>query len=311
MAIKKYKYNDKTQLTEHFNIQEFKCKCGKNHDILIDDELVKILEIIRTKLGAKSCNIYSGYRCSEHDKKVGGSGSSNRSHGGWAVDCYFLDQNGKRIPSSKVAILLEDLGHKFGIGYRCGKSADSSGNIHIDVKNRKWFGDESKNNNQSISSFKAPSDGKTGHKNYLDYIHKPTKMYVNASVLNVRNAPNTNAKVVDGIKYGSSINVYYIENGWAKIGVAKWVSTKYIQDTKPAEKSAVSAENSAVSAKNAQQNENTVQNEIPKVEESPTIDKNIINEDELDYEDRKDANNPLFYLIDLLIEFIKKIFKKG
>lgn len=310
MALKTYKYNDKTKLSEHFNVQNFKCKCGKNHDILIDDRLPQLIENVMVEIGATVAIIYSAYRCINHDKAVGGSGSSNRSHGGWAVDVRFKDKNGKLIPSSKVAIALEDMGHKYGIGYRCGKSADSSGNIHIDVKNRKWYGDESKNFSQSISSFKAPSDGKTGHKHYLDYIYKPTTKYVNASILNVRNEPNTSAKIVDGIKYGSSINVYYIDGEWAKIGVAKWVSAKYIQDTAPAEKSAVSAENNAVKEEKAPKNENTVQNEVEKVEESPVIDKNSANEKELDYEDRKDANNPLFYLIDLLIELIKKIFKK-
>ena len=325
MALKTYKYNGKTKLTEHFGVWEFRCKCGKNHDILIDDQLPILLEKLRAKLNASSGNIYSGYRCVTHDKKVGGSGSSNRSHGGYAVDIYFKDKNGKRIPSSVVAIALEDLGHKYGIGYRCGKSADSSGNIHIDVKNRKWYGDESKNFNQSISSFKAPSDNKTGHKNYLDYIHKPTKMYVNASILNVRNEPNTSAKVVDGIKYGSSINVYYIVNEWAKIGVAKWVSTKYIQDTAPAKEATDT--NVATKEECAQKKENTVQNDVSKVEESPIVDKNNevangkdinvstkeetdTNVGDYDYEDLKDSNNPLFYLIDLLIEFIKKIFKK-
>lgn len=303
MAVKTYKYNDKTQLTEHFRVSEWKCKCGKNHEIKIDDKLPKLLEELRTKLNASAGNIYSGYRCIDHDKAVGGSGSSNRSHGGWAVDIRFKDKNGKLIPSSKVAIALEDMGHKYGIGYLCGKSSDASGNIHIDVKNRKWYGDESKSNTKSLKDHKAPSDGKTGHTTFLSYLYKPTKKYVNASILNVRNEPNTSAKVVDGIKYGSSIKVYYIDAEWAKIGVAKWVSAKYIQDTAPEKKSAVKEEK-------APKNENTVQNEVEKVEESPVIDKNSANEEELDYEDRKDANNPLFYLIDLLIEFIKKLFSK-
>ena len=44
MAVKTYKASDITQLTEHFNVQEFRCKCGSGHDILIDDELVEKLE---------------------------------------------------------------------------------------------------------------------------------------------------------------------------------------------------------------------------------------------------------------------------
>lgn len=286
MALKTYKYNDKTKLTEHFGVWEWKCKCGKNHDIKIDDRLPLLLEELRTELEASSGNIYSGYRCVDHDKKVGGSGSTNRSHGGYAVDIYFKDKNGKRIPSSKVAILLEDKKHKYGIGYRCGGSSDSSGNIHIDVKNRKWYGDESKNNNQSISSFKAPSDGKTGHKNYLDYIYKATKMYVNASVLNVRNEPNTNGKVVNGMKYGSSINVYYIEKEWAKVGVAQWVSAKYLQKDIPTKEE--------------------TKKEEPKIEVE-------INKPHTE-EERKELvekNNPILNIVEAIINLLKRLFKNG
>lgn len=301
MAVKTYKYNDKTQLTEHFRVSEWKCKCGKNHDILIDDKLPKLLETLRTKLNASRCDIYSGYRCPMHDKNVGGRGTGSHTLG-YAVDAIYYDQKGKPIPSSKVALLLEDMGHQYGVAYRCGGSKDSSGRIHIDTRPRKWYGDESKSNTKSLKDHKAPSDGKTGHTTFLTYIYKPTTKYVNASVLNVRNEPNTSAKIVDGIKYGSNINVYYIENEWAKVGVSRWVSAKYIQDTAPEKKSAEKEEN-------AQKNENTVQNDVPKVEESPIINKNSANDD-YDYEDLKDSNNPLFYLIDLLIEFIKKIFKR-
>lgn len=143
MAIKNYKYNDTSKLSEHLRVSEFKCKCGKNHDILIDSDLVDLLEKVRSKLNASACNIYSGYRCPTHDKNIKGSGKGPHTLG-YAVDCYFLDQNRKRIPSSKVCLALEDLGHKCGIGYRCGGSTDSTGNTHIDTKPRKWYGDESK-----------------------------------------------------------------------------------------------------------------------------------------------------------------------
>ena len=29
MAVKTYANNDRTQLSAHFNVQEFKCKCGQ------------------------------------------------------------------------------------------------------------------------------------------------------------------------------------------------------------------------------------------------------------------------------------------
>lgn len=309
MSVNTYKYNDKTQLTAHFRVQEFKCKCGKNHDILIDNQLPKLLETLRSKLNASRGDIYSGYRCSTHDKHVGGRGTGSHTLG-YSVDIIFYDKNGKPIPSSKVALLLEDMGHKYGIGYRCGGSQDYQGKIHIDTRPRKWYGDESKSNTKSLKDHKAPSDGKTGHTTFLSYLYKPTKKYVNASILNVRNEPNANAKVVGGMSYGYPAQVYYIVGEWAKVGVSRWVSAKYLQDTVPVEKSAVNTENSAVKEVKAPKNENTVQNEVEKVEESPVIDKNSANEEELDYEDRKDANNPLFYLVDLLIEFIKKLFSK-
>ena len=87
MAVKTYKYNDKTQLTEHFNVQEWKCKCGKKHDIKIHSDLPPLLEKLMEKIGATVGNIYSGYRCATHDKNVGGNGSSNRSHGGPSRSC--------------------------------------------------------------------------------------------------------------------------------------------------------------------------------------------------------------------------------
>ena len=151
MAIKEYTYNDKTQLSQHFNVQEFKCKCGKNHSIKIATDLVTLLENLRSKLNATSCNIYSGYRCPTHDKKIGGSGRGPHTQG-YAVDCYFIGQDGKRISSQKVCLTLEDMGHKKGIGYRCGGSASSTGQTHIDVKPRKWYGDESKSMTASIGS---------------------------------------------------------------------------------------------------------------------------------------------------------------
>lgn len=61
------------------------------------------------------------------------------------------------------------------------------------------------------------------------------------------------------------------------------------------------------------------QEDVLKVEESPIIDQNgkdmnVSNKEESDtnvgdYEDNKDLNNPLLYIIDLIINFIKKIFR--
>ncbi len=148
MAIKIYNYNSTTKLSDHFKVSEFKCKCKNPHDIYIDEQLITILEKVRDKLNAKFCNIYSGFRCASHDKNVGESGLGPHTEG-YAVDCYFINQLGNRITSQEVCLTLEDLGHNFGIGYRCGGSSNESGNTHIDTKPRKWYGDESKSMSKS------------------------------------------------------------------------------------------------------------------------------------------------------------------
>ena len=66
MPVKTYAYNDTTQLTAHFNVKEFKCKCGNTHDILISEELVQMLENLRDALDCSKVIINSGYRCTSH-----------------------------------------------------------------------------------------------------------------------------------------------------------------------------------------------------------------------------------------------------
>ena len=41
---KTYDFNDTTQLSPHFNISEFRCKCGKEHETLNNPELIEKLE---------------------------------------------------------------------------------------------------------------------------------------------------------------------------------------------------------------------------------------------------------------------------
>ena len=37
----KYKSTDKIQLTKHFNVSEFRCKCGGTHDTILNPKLQK------------------------------------------------------------------------------------------------------------------------------------------------------------------------------------------------------------------------------------------------------------------------------
>lgn len=143
MAILTFKNKTKEQISEHFDAYEFRCKCGKSHDILIDTYLVQLLEELRKRLNASKIVIVSGFRCSEHNAKVGGSKTSPHIDG-IAVDIEAYDQSGKKIPSKIVCLTLEDMDHQYGVGYRSGKDEYET---HVDRKNRgyKYYFDEGYN----------------------------------------------------------------------------------------------------------------------------------------------------------------------
>lgn len=144
MKLIEYDYNDKTQLTAHYNVSEWRCKCRRKHKIVIADSLPLLLESVMEKIGAVRGDISSGYRCAWQEQKIGGTNSD--THKGYACDIKFTDKDGKIIDSKYVALALEDLGHQCGIGYKCGGNPNYT---HIDVKPRKWFGDESKSMTKS------------------------------------------------------------------------------------------------------------------------------------------------------------------
>ena len=132
-----YKWNDKTQLSPHFNVQEFRCKCGRQHDILVADELVSHLEKLFDYLGCSMITINSGYRCPSHDKAVGGSGSGYHVSG-YAADIRCYDKKKALISSRLVSCAMQEVGFN-GIA----NIDDSYVNTHGDVRpNGKWYGDE-------------------------------------------------------------------------------------------------------------------------------------------------------------------------
>ena len=132
-----YQFKDKTQLSAHFNVQEFKCQCGKSHDILIDSGLVDKLEALYTALNCSKIIVTSGYRCSEHDKAVGGTGGGQHTKGTAAdVCCYGQDR--QPISSKTVCCKAQDLG--FG---GIANITSSYQYTHLDVRTGyRWLGDE-------------------------------------------------------------------------------------------------------------------------------------------------------------------------
>ncbi|MDE7098320.1 MAG: hypothetical protein K2O60_04165 [Ruminococcus sp.] len=150
MSIKTYKSTDKTQLTEHFNISEFRCKCGGTHDTKLDTDLVDKLEKLHTSLNCSKIIINSGYRCPEHDadESVGGNGYGQHTKG-TAADICCYGQDGKPVSSKIVCCKAQDIGFT-GIANITGEYIYT----HLDVReNGTYFGDETTGNDSVTSNF--------------------------------------------------------------------------------------------------------------------------------------------------------------
>ena len=124
------------QLSPHFNVSEFRCKCGQEHGTLISDDLVRMLESLYTELRCSKIIISSGYRCVTHDKAVGGSGTGQHTLGKAADVCCY-DQGGAPIDSKLVCCTAADLGFS-------GIARINDTYTHVDVRTGRWYGDETK-----------------------------------------------------------------------------------------------------------------------------------------------------------------------
>lgn len=131
MPVNTYKKGQHTQLTEHFTLSEFQCKCGTCSQVLHDSQLFGYLEQIRCHFG-KPVIITSGYRCAKHNAAVGGASGSLHTKG-QAADFYISG-----IDPQQIAAYAESLGIQ-GIGLY----GPEDGNfVHIDTRNAKsfWYG---------------------------------------------------------------------------------------------------------------------------------------------------------------------------
>lgn len=146
--IKTYAYGDNTQLSPHFNAREFKCKCGKIHDTLISDELIEKLEALYKTLHCSKIIVTSGYRCSMHDRTVGGNGSGQHTKG-TAADVCCYGQDGNPICSKNVCCTAQDLGF-MGIANITAEYIYT----HVDVRlGAKWYGNETAGNEKVTDDF--------------------------------------------------------------------------------------------------------------------------------------------------------------
>lgn len=145
--VKSYKFTSVEKLSPNFCVSEFRCKCGGAHNILVDTVLVDRLQKLVNVLGASKAVITSGYRCSAHDRAVGGNGSGQHTKG-TAADVVFYDKSGKPISTKLVACKAQDIGFN-GIA-----NIDSTYQyIHLDVRSvGKWYGDEVKGTGSSVTN---------------------------------------------------------------------------------------------------------------------------------------------------------------
>lgn len=117
-------------------------------EVLADHELVEKLEQLRTKLNCSAINLSSGFRCIQHDKNVGGSGTGQHTLGN-AADICCIGQNGKPISSKLVCCAAQDIGFT-GIA----NINDSYTYTHVDVRpGSKWYGNEIHGNGSVTTDF--------------------------------------------------------------------------------------------------------------------------------------------------------------
>lgn len=121
-------------INEYFKYREFDCKCGKceRPKKVPSQELIDILTKIRKHYN-QPVVINSGYRCEDHNKKIGGSANSQHFKGS-AVD--FIVKN---TPTESVwEYVLEKWGNDpLGLAIKRNKSNIYAGFVHIDTRGKK------------------------------------------------------------------------------------------------------------------------------------------------------------------------------
>ena len=125
MAFKKFTKGSTKQLSTNFKAKEFDCKCGEHcQETMIDDKLVVYLQKIREHFDAP-VSISSGFRCSTHNKNVGGATNSYHMKG------QAADIKVKGVEPAEVAKYAESIGI-LGIGLY-----DTF--THVDTRTKKSF----------------------------------------------------------------------------------------------------------------------------------------------------------------------------
>ena len=116
---------NKFQLTKHFNLREFQCRCCGQ--VKVDSRLVDKLQMFRYVVG-RPIIITSGYRCPTYNKAVGGAPKSKHMEG------IAADIKVQGMTPEKVASLASQAGFT-GIG-------TYSTFTHVDIRENpaRWNG---------------------------------------------------------------------------------------------------------------------------------------------------------------------------
>lgn len=119
---------------KYFKLDDFKCKCNKCQipENVPSDRLIEILCEIREHYNAK-ITINSGYRCKEHNARVGGAASSQHTIGS-AAD--FVVEGVKTDEVHQY--VLEKYGDEpLGIAVKHNPKNAYAGFVHIDTRGKK------------------------------------------------------------------------------------------------------------------------------------------------------------------------------
>ena len=123
-------------LSEHFTVEEFECKCGCGFRFP-SQKLIDNLELLRAALGDKPIIPKSGNRCPPHNKAEGGAPHSQHIRGA-AADIYVPG-----MTPAEVMAVAETIGPVVGKPNEVdgfGGLGVGSTIIHVDVRPRKSDG---------------------------------------------------------------------------------------------------------------------------------------------------------------------------
>lgn len=147
IVVNEYTRSDcNKRLSENFRVGEFVCKCRSCDEVLIDSELVAWLQKIRDHFGT-AVNINSGYRCADHNARVGGSKTSHHMKG------MAADIRVRGIEPCEVARYAESIGvARIGL-----YEGDEGEFVHIgsDSRKRFWLGHAGDNVETFCGSMKS------------------------------------------------------------------------------------------------------------------------------------------------------------